>query len=175
MPTNITHEFFSENRKKLEVCWIKGRCAGYSTQSITPWTTEAMLRGKPHIRSLDGTMATLLGVVFPLEDIVLELDMFRGCCGSRGCAAAAGGVPFTCKKRQMSHLIFAHGFRETHVLLSWHVISLWYRRGWSKCSWLITSTRQFSVCTLVAEFARVPDCVCVVCSAFRRSCMSRVL
>jgi hypothetical protein len=34
--------------------------------------------GKPHIWSPDGTMAALLGVVFPLEGIVLELDPIRG-------------------------------------------------------------------------------------------------
>jgi hypothetical protein len=64
-------------------------------------------------------MAALLGIVFPLEDIVLELGQFSGYCGLRGCATAAvGGVPFTCKECQMSPLIFAHRFRETHVLLS---------------------------------------------------------
>jgi hypothetical protein len=84
-----------------------------------------MLQGKPHIRSQDRTMAALLGVVFPLEDVVLELDPFRGYRGLRGCAAAAGGgVPFTCKERQMSPLIFACGVKEAHVLLSWHVVSL---------------------------------------------------
>jgi hypothetical protein len=70
-------------------------------------------------------MAALLGTVFPLEGIVLELDPIGGSCGSRGgVAAVAARIPFTCKERQMSSLIFARGFREAHALLSWHVVPL---------------------------------------------------
>jgi hypothetical protein len=55
-----------------------------------------------------GRWRRYLASFFPLEDIVFELDLLRGCRGLR---------TFTCKERQMDPLILARMFREAHVLL----------------------------------------------------------
>jgi hypothetical protein len=82
-----------------------------SKQELSPFYPD-MLREKLHIRSSDEMMAALLGVVFPLKGIVLEMGPIRGTRGSRVCVAVAAGAPFTCKECHMSSLIFSCGFRD---------------------------------------------------------------
>ena len=118
-------------------------------------------------------MVALLSVAFPLVGIVLELDLVRGIVASevvwRQCAAV--GAPSTCLERQMSPLVLARGFREAHVLLLWHVVPLWCRRGWVQ----MLMADPIDATVFGAHFgsgvARVPGCVCRV---FRlsASCMS---
>jgi hypothetical protein len=103
----------------------------------------------------------LLGIVFPLNGIVLELDPLRGSCGLWGCVAGAARAPSTCKNRQMSPLIFLACLeRHMSFYLGMPFLCNVVEVG------AIAHGRS-SVCTSVAVMLECPA-MCVVCFAFRR-------